>query len=106
MPEFFLYMYVCALGFGLAGFLASLERVLTGEPMRFSIDREQKVSAILIDIGMRVMAGPFLLVRNSIRCALQETIPASWLAIFVVIATIWSFFTGVLVVELLFRLSG
>ena len=106
MSEFFLYVYVCALGFGLAGLVASLERVVTGQPMRFSIDREQNVSSILIDIGMRVMAGPFLLVRNSVRCALTETIPASWLAIFVVIATVWSFFTGVLVVELLFRLSN
>lgn len=106
MQEFVLHLYVCSLGFALAGICASGSRLITGIPLKFTAVPNKDAWSILFAVSVRLVAGPFLLVRNSILEALAAKRSASWLALSVMFATIWSFFSGVIVIELLFTFSS
>jgi hypothetical protein len=61
-----LYLYVIAVGVVAAGVLASLVQLVSGEPMRFSIEPDTFLES-LAGILLRVLAGPAILMRNAWR---------------------------------------
>ncbi len=65
---------------------------------------EQTIPAVF-GVFARVMAGPVIVMRNAIRGAVLEGRAPFWLALSTFISTVWSFFTGVVVLELMFRLA-
>ena len=79
--------------------------MLTGSPLKFTTIPNNDAWSILIAVSIRLIAGPFLLVRNSILGAIAEKRSASWLALSVMFATVWSFFSGVIVIEVLYTFS-
>ncbi len=95
------YFYVVAVGFVSAGLSASLHQLLTGEPLAFACARARG-AGVLAGILLRVAAGPAILMRNALKGA-RAGRPAHWLALSTVIASLWSFFSGVLMLELLLR---
>ena len=78
-------------------------RLVHGLPLNFSLQAQHTLPAFL-GVFARVMAGPAIVMRNAIRGALREGRAPFWLALSTIISTIWSFFTGVVILELLFRL--
>lgn len=104
MYEYFFYAYVTAIGFCLAGAATSLSHLVTGQPLRFGIGSEPAAVAVL-GVIMRVIAGPAIVMRNAVKAALGGR-PPYWLALSTMISVLWSFFSGVVILELLYRLSA
>ncbi|GAB4232645.1 MAG: hypothetical protein Kow0032_15510 [Methyloligellaceae bacterium] len=103
MYEFFFYAYVTAIGFCVAGTATSLAQLLTGRQLGFGIDTQAAGIAIL-GVFTRVIAGPAIVMRNAIKAALRGR-PPYWLVLSTLISALWSFFSGVVVLELIYRLS-
>ncbi len=104
MLEICLYAYVTAIGFCAAGLAASLAQLLTGRPMAFALDLAGPPPTFL-GVFASIVAGPVLLMRNALTAALQGR-AAHWLALATVIAVVWSFCSGVVLLELIFSLSA
>jgi len=101
--EYLLYAYVTAIGFCAAGLCTSAWQLVTGLPLKFSLRAEHSFAA-LFGVLARVMAGPVIVMRNAIRGAVVEGRAPFWLALSTFISMVWSFFTGVVMLELLYRL--
>lgn len=106
MEELYLYIYVTTIGFSVAGLIASLSRVYTGDPLRFELQLKHSGAFILIALFIRIIAGPFLLIRNSIKAARIEGRAAHWLALSAGLATIWSFASGALILETVYHIAS
>ncbi|MGI9383213.1 MAG: DUF6949 family protein [Methyloligellaceae bacterium] len=104
MVEYAFYVFVTATGFVAAGLVASLFQLVTGQPIRFGFTPG---SAMVAATGIlaRVTAGPAIIMRNAIKAALKEGRQPYWLALSTLLSAIWSFFSGVVILELIFRLS-
>ncbi len=106
MYDFFLYLYVTIIGFVTAGLCASFSQLVTGQPLSFSIKPSPGLIWGIVGVTARVFAGPIILTRNSIRGVLIENRALYWLVLSLSIATLWSFFSGVVVLETLLDLSA
>jgi hypothetical protein len=98
-----IYLYIAAVGFVAAGLLASFVQLISGEPMRFRVEPE----SLLASIGgvlLRVLAGPAILMRNAWRGMVIEQRPMGWFGAFLAIATLWSLFSGALLLDLIMNL--
>ena len=104
MTEYFFYLYVTAIGFCAAGLCSSSWQLVTGRPLKFGLQVDKTTLAIL-GVFVRVMAGPVIVMRNAIKGAIVEGRAPYWLALSTFISVVWSFFSGVALLELLFRLS-
>lgn len=102
--DYIFYIYVTAIGFCAAGLCTSSWQLVTGRPLKFSLQIEQTLPAIF-GVFARVVAGPIIVMRNAVRGAIIEKRAPFWLALSTFISTVWSFFTGIVVLELLFRLA-
>ncbi|MDA7945880.1 MAG: hypothetical protein MPJ78_00220 [Hyphomicrobiaceae bacterium] len=105
MFEAFFYMYVTAVGYCIAGLCTSGWRLVTGNSLKFGLQTEETGLAIL-GVLFRVVAGPVIVMRNAIKGAIVEGRAPHWLALSTFISTVWSFFSGVVLMEFLFRLNG
>lgn len=103
MVEYFFYAYVTAIGFCAAGVAASLSQLVTGRPLRFGLEGQATLPA-LFGVFTRVLAGPAIVMRNALKAALLGR-PPYWLALSTLICAFWSFFSGVVILELVYRLS-
>ncbi len=103
MSEYLFYVYVTATGFCVAGLCTSAWQLVTGRPLKFGLQVEKTGQAIL-GVFARVLAGPVIVMRNAIKGAVIEERAPYRLALSTFISTIWSFFTGVVLLDLLFRL--
>ena len=74
--------------------------------MKFGLQVEQDRSGNSGRVLRALLAGPVIVMRNAIRGAILEQRAPHWLALSTVISTVWSFFSGVVMLELLFRLNG
>lgn len=105
LSDFYLHIYVTAIGFVTAGLLASSSQLVTGHPLGFTIGERASVLASILSVVTRVIAGPVILLRNALRGRLIEGRALYWLAMSMVVATVWSFFSGVVVLETFVTLS-
>ena len=101
VPDAIFCLYIIAVGFVLAGLCASSHQLVTGRPLRFECAPTASLT-IVLSILVRVFAGPAILMRNAIKGALLGR-PPYWLALSTIIASLWSFFSGVLMIKLLVR---
>lgn len=102
--DFLFYVYVTAIGFCAAGLCTSSWQLVTGRPLKFGLQIERTIPAIF-GVFARVVAGPVIMMRNAIRGALTEGRAPFWLALSTFISTVWSFFSGVVLLEFVFRLA-
>lgn len=99
-PDAIFCAYIMAVGFVFAGMSASLHQLVTGRPLRFECAGYG--FAVVFAVLVRVFAGPAILMRNAIKGALLGR-PPYWLALSAIIASLWSFFSGIIMLELLVR---
>lgn len=104
MVEYAFYILVTATGFVAAGLVASLFQLLTGHPLRFGFTPNSGLVAAT-GILARVAAGPAIIMRNALRAAWREGRQPYWLALSTLLSAVWSFFSGVVILELIYRLS-
>lgn len=103
--RFAVYLYVMAVGFVSAGVLASFVQLVSGQPMRFSIEPD----SILLSLGgviLRVWAGPAILMRNAWRGLRIQSRPKIWFGLSAAIAAVWSLFCGALLLDLILTLGA
>jgi hypothetical protein len=103
MQSLAIYLYVTAVGFVVAGVLASFVQLVSGEPMRFGMEPKP----ILASIGavlLRVLAGPAILMRNAWRGLRLQARPKIWFGVSAAIAAVWSLFSGALLLDLILKL--
>ncbi len=103
MSEYLFYLYVIAVGFCAAGLCTSGWKLATGRVLKFGIQVD-KAGPAIFGVFARVLAGPAILMRNAIRGAATERRAPVWLVLTTLISTFWSFFSGVVMLELLFAL--
>lgn len=103
MVQVLLYSYVMAVGFVAAGLCASFVQLMTGRPLAFEVAPQPGV-LVPAAVVTRVFAGPVIIMRNAIKGLLVESRPPVWLALSTVTAALWSFFSGVVVLECALRL--
>jgi len=94
-----IYLYVMAIGFTVAGLVASFVQLVSGEPLRFSIE-PSSVLGSLSGVLLRVLCGPAILMRNTWLNAQQRQCSSGWLGLSVLCAGTWSLFSGALLLEL------
>jgi Family of unknown function (DUF6949) len=104
MQSVALYFYIMAVGFVLAGVLASFVQLLSGEPMRFGIE-PRSILASLGGVILRVLAGPAILMRNAWRGMRIEARPKIWFGASLAVAAMWSLFSGTLLLDLILKLQ-
>ncbi len=98
-----IYLYVMAVGFVAAGVLASFVQLVSGEPMRFTIEPKSILDS-LGGVMLRVMAGPAILMRNAWRGQRLQARPKIWFGVSALIAAVWSLFSGALLLDLFVNL--
>ena len=98
-----IYLYVTAVGFVAAGVLASFVQLLSGEPMRFTIEPKSILDS-LAGVLLRVVAGPAILMRNAWRGQKLRERPKIWFGLSAAIAAVWSLFSGAVLLDLILNL--
>jgi hypothetical protein len=97
------YLYVTAVGFVVAGILASFVHLVSGEPMRFNLE-PRSISASIGGVLLRVLAGPAILMRNAWRGMKIQARPKIWFGVSAAIAAVWSLFSGAVLIDLILNL--
>ena len=98
-----IHLYVMAIGFTAAGLVASFVQLVSGQPLRFSIE-PSSVLASLGGVLLRVLCGPVILMRNTWVDAKQRSRSPMWLGLSVLVAGVWSLFSGALLLDLALKL--
>ena len=97
------HLYVMAIGFTAAGIAASFVQLVSGQPLRFSIEPSSVVAA-LGGVMLRILCGPVLLMRNTWVDAKQRARSPAWLGASILVAGLWSLFSGALLLGLVMKL--
>ena len=105
MSQFFLDVYVIAVGFTVAGLCTSGSQLLTGRPMRFGLPEPQG-RFVVCSVLVRALAGPQIIMRNAIMAAARGINKPYWVAATTVIASLWSFISGACVLLLIDGLAA
>jgi len=97
-----IHLYAIAIGFTAAGLVASFVQLVSGEPLRLSFE-PASILASLGGVILRVVCGPALLIRNTWVGAKQRTRQPVWLGLSVLIAGMWSLFSGALLIGIMLK---
>ena len=113
--EMGLVAFVLAGGFVAAGLLNSLHLVLL-EQMREAVGQSEHDEGLVLyfdrpisiawSVVMCTFAGPWLVLSQGIRFWRREILPTSALFLCGIISTLWSFCSGVVILETAFAISG
>lgn len=98
-----IHLYVMAIGFTAAGLVASFVQLVSGQPLRFNIE-PSSVLASLGGVLLRVLCGPVILMSNTLVDAKQRSRSPVWLGLSVLVAGVWSLFSGALLLDLVLKL--
>lgn len=104
--EILLNLYSLAFGFTVAGMCASTCALITGEPLRFEMAAGRGNISILLGTGARIIAGPFLMVKNTLRALILKGRAPYWVMMSIIIASLWSFCQGVIIIETICKLGA
>ncbi len=86
-----------AIGFAVAGVLASGYQALTQRPLSFRLMALRAKPVALASIPLLMFAAPFIIMRNSLRGREAEQRQASLVAVATMIAGFWSLMSGTVV---------
>lgn len=99
LSELLIALYIGCAGFVAAGVIGSFYQLVTDQPPRFSFAVDSIFGAFA-SVGVCVMAGPFIIMRNAIRGRRIEGRPIGWLVASSTIAGMWSVCSGIFVMQL------
>jgi hypothetical protein len=97
-PESIQSFFALAMGFAVAGVIATGFQALTQRPASFSLLGEGARASTFAFVPMLVFAAPFIIMRNTIRGRRIEQRRFEFVMIATVIAGIWSLMSGTVVV--------
>jgi Family of unknown function (DUF6949) len=96
--------YLVLIGVAAGGVAITGHRLLTDRRVSFQV-RPSTVPAALAEIVVLAFGGPFVLMRDAIRAHLFEHRPLAVLAVVTVVASLWCFFSGVFLLNLIARFA-
>jgi hypothetical protein len=100
MSEWVSFFFATATGFVAAGLTGSFYRLVTRKPPSFQVWSESTVGQ-LGGIATLIFAGPNVILRNALRAQVFENRPPAWMLLSAAIALMWSFLSGVFLLNLL-----
>lgn len=96
--ELLLSMYIILSGFASAGLLGSFVQLWRTEPIGFSVEYSNFIGGF-INVMVCIFAGPFIIMRNTLRGRRIEGRPMGWVVMASAVATLWSFCTGLIILH-------
>lgn len=96
--ELLITMYIVCAGFASAGLLGSFVQLWKTEPVGFSINSDGILNSLL-SVIVCIFAGPFIIMRNTVRGRRIEGRPLGWVVMASGIASLWSFCTGLMIMH-------
>jgi hypothetical protein len=93
--------YALALGFALAGLLASGYQLATERPASFRLLERGPCAAAFAAVPFLAFAAPFIIMRTSVRASRVEGSSAQLVTAATVVAGLWSLMSGTVAVSLL-----
>ena len=96
--ELMLTGYIIVTGFVCSAVLGSFWQLFKAEPVGFSVEYSS-LFAGFSGVLFCVFAGPFIIVRNSIRGRRIEGRPMGWVVAASGLASLWSFCTGLVILQ-------
>ena len=100
-----LNLYSLAIGFTVAALCGSAVPMLTGKPLRFEMPNQQSNLEMIIGCFCRIIAGPFLIIRNTLKAILITGREPYWVMMAIVLAGLWSYCQGVILIETMCQLG-
>jgi Family of unknown function (DUF6949) len=100
-PESVQSLLSLAIGFAVAGLIASSYQLATTRPLSFRLFAHPERATAVAAVPMLVLAAPFIIMRNTIRGRQLEQRRAELVALATVLAGFWSLMSGTVVVALL-----
>ncbi|MDR3499232.1 MAG: hypothetical protein P4L72_08400 [Parvibaculum sp.] len=100
MSEWFSFFFATATGFVAAGLTGSFYRLVTRKPPSFQVWADSTAGQ-LGGIATLIFAGPNVILRNALRAQVFENRPPMWMLLSAAIALMWSFLSGVFLLNLL-----
>jgi len=100
MAEVMAFLFSTVTGFVAAGFIGSFYRLVTNKPPSFQLTANS-VTAQFAGVLTLVFAGPNVILRNALRAQVFENRPPMWLFFSALIALVWSFLSGVLLLSVI-----
>ncbi len=92
-------LHTLALGFAIAGLLASFYQLVTERPPSFTLLSGRVEPSAILAVPFLLLVAPFIIMRNTIRGAEYEHRNAGFVMIATVVAGLWSLASGTLVVR-------
>lgn len=99
MHNVFVFSLIVVTGFICAGFLQSVYQIATNKVISFDLSKEKGLE-MLFSIITLIFAGPFILVRNSVRAFIIEKRHGGWVAASTAISILWSFVSGMFLLNI------
>lgn len=100
MGETTAFIMAVATGIVAAGLTSSFYQLISGRPLSFSL-LAAPLPGVITGIATLIFAGPAVIMRNAVRARVLERRAWIWLCLSAMIATFWSFMSGVFVLSLL-----
>lgn len=101
MQDLWAILFGTAVGFTVAGLLASLYDIITQRRLTFAMQGKASTPELMMGIFLRMVAGPFLLVRSGWDVFREGSANPLVVAAVVAVACMWGCLSGVIVVDLL-----
>lgn len=98
--ELLLTGYIVCAGFVCSGVLGSFIQLWKSEPVGFKVQYNSWINGIF-GVLFCVFAGPFIIMRNTVRGRRIERRPLGFVVLASAIAFLWSFCTGLLILHFL-----
>ena len=100
MQDVLTIVYGTAVGFAMAGLLATGHDAVTQRPLRFAMTDRGSTAHLLLGMLLRVAAGPFLLARNAYEALRGQTGGIAMIAGLIAIACMWGCLSGMVVLDI------
>jgi O-antigen/teichoic acid export membrane protein len=104
-PEQIESLFALALGFAVAGLVASGYQAVTRRPASFRLLQDGPQPSTFAAVPLIAFAAPFIIMRNTIRGRRREDRNANVVMLATIIAGIWSLMSGTVVVTALTALG-
>ena len=100
-PEAIVSLLTLALGFGVAGLLASIYQLLTERQPSFALLRMSEQASPFVTIPFLMFTAPFIIMRNTLRGSHVEDGSFGFAMLATMVAGFWSLLSGTLVMRMI-----
>ncbi len=99
-------LWAVTAGFVTAGLFTSFYQLITNAPVSFRLLTTGEKFVSVLSIPLLIFSGPVIITRNAWHGRIAERRPWGWIMASCAIVTFWSFVTGVVVLEFVFRIMN